>query len=366
LFTLAPRNANTVTRAMKLPQYSGKDYIIMLWTVTPFSVLLNSIIFGKQYYSDWKIFAAATIITFLVIALSFVVYGGVAVAFRERWPEDSMFIKRTVMLLGIFMIMTGLIMLAVFTIFESIPLFHFTYTNSTFAGAYSATVVLNIFLTILHEAVSKFESYKATLIETEQLKKEYMHSQLLGLKSQVNPHFLFNGLNSLSSLITEEPDKAERFLDEMSKVYRYMLRNDEDQLVELQTELNFITSYYYLLYVRYGDGVLLVVDVSEEQRKKRIPPLTLQVLFEHAFNRNMISKEHPLTIEIRSVNETWLEVKNNIQEKVGSDDTANKEGMRNIINKFRLLCQQTVTIEDDGRHRIVRLPLIKKEEMSAV
>jgi two-component system LytT family sensor kinase len=351
---------------MKLPQYSGKDYIIMLWTVIPFSVLLNSIIFGKDYYTSWSIFAGATVITFLVIAVSFVIYGGVAVAFRERWPLDSMFVKRTALLLGLFVIMTGLIMLLLFNIYESISFFQFTISNGTFAGAYGATVVLNVFLTILHEAVSKFESYKATLIETEQLKKEYMHSQLLGLKSQVNPHFLFNGLNSLSSLISEEPAKAERFLDEMSKVYRYMLRNDEDQLVELQTELNFIASYYYLLHVRYGDGVQLIIDVPAEQRERQIPPLTLQFLFEHAFNRNMISKERPLIIEIRSLSCDWLEVKNNIQEKVGADDHAHKEGLENIVNKFRLLCQQTVNIEDSGTHRIVRIPLIKKEELSVV
>jgi two-component system, LytTR family, sensor kinase len=351
---------------MKLPQYSGKDYVIMVWTITPFTIILNSIIFGKRYFTEWQVFAIASVTAFLFLSVSFVLYGGVAVAFRNRFPKDDQFMKRTSIIVGLFIIMTGLLILLLFTIYESIGPLNFTFREGSFIGAYSATVVLNIFLTILHEAVAKFASYKATLVETEQLKKEYMQSQLLGLKSQVNPHFLFNGLNSLSSLISEDPPQAERFLDEMSKVYRYLLRNDEEQLVELETELRFINSYYYLLSVRYGEGIVLTTDIANEQRDLMIPPLTLQMLFENAFNLNTISKESPLRISIRSVDDGWLEVKNNIQVKFGSDVQTNKEGLDNIINKFRLLCQQTVTIEDSATHRVIRLPLIKKEEMSTV
>jgi two-component system, LytTR family, sensor kinase len=351
---------------MKLPQYSGKDYIIMLWTLIPFTIVLNSIALGKAYFSSLSVFLVATIIGFGLMTVSFVLYGGVAVAFRNRLPEDRQLMKRMAIVISLFIIMTGLFISGLFKIYESIPLLNFTFSEGSFFGAYGATVVLNIFLTVLHEGVSRFEKYKATLIETEQLKKEYMQSQLLGLKSQVNPHFLFNGLNSLSSLISEDPEKAEQFLDEMSKVYRYLLRNDEEQLVTLQTELQFIDSYYYLLKVRYGDGVFLETDVPAKYRQERIPPLTLQMLFENAFSLNTVSKEQPLTIEIRSHEDGWLEVRNNIQLKVGSGQAAVNEGLENIVNKFRLLCQQTVTIEDNNAHRVIRLPLLPKEEMSPI
>lgn len=338
----------------------------MLWTLIPFTIVLNSITLGKGYYASWPVFTLATIIAFGLMTVSFVLYGGVAVAFRERFPEDKQLAKRMIIVISLFIIMTGLFIYGLFKIYESIPLLNFTFSEGPYFGAYGATVVLNIFLTVLHEGVSKFESYKATLIETEQLKKEYMQSQLLGLKSQVNPHFLFNGLNSLSSLISEDPEKAEQFLDEMSKVYRYLLRNDEEQLVPLQTELQFIDSYYYLLKVRYGDGVFLHIDVTPEVRQNRIPPLTLQMLFENAFSLNTVSKEQPLTIEIKSQEDGWLEISNNIQQKVGVDHAVINEGLKNIINKFRLLCQQTVTIEDKNGCRIIRLPLLPKEEMSQV
>src|ERR1700754_4530907 len=107
---------------MKLPQYSGKDYIIMLWTLIPFTVLLNSIIFGQQYFSTWQFFAVATLLTFILLCFSFILYGGVAVAFRNRFPEETQLVKRTGIVIGLFIIMTGLIIFAMFTIYETIPL----------------------------------------------------------------------------------------------------------------------------------------------------------------------------------------------------------------------------------------------------
>src|SRR5205085_5679631 len=118
--------------------------------------------------------------------------------------------------------------------------FGYEYAEPDFIKCYTSIIVVNIFLTFLNEGVYRFEKYRATVTETEQLKKEYMQSQLLGLKSQMNPHFLFNSLNTLSSLIHEDAETAENFLDHMSKVYRYLLRNNDEQLVKLGTELNFI------------------------------------------------------------------------------------------------------------------------------
>ena len=111
--------------------------------------------------------------------------------------------------------------------------------------------IMNIFFTLVMEGISRYNNWRENLKETEQLKKTFTQSQLLGLKSQVNPHFLFNSLNTLSSLIAEDEGQAETFLNEMSKVYRYMLRGDDEQLVPLQTELKFIASYTHLLDKRF-------------------------------------------------------------------------------------------------------------------
>lgn len=135
----------------------------------------------------------------------------------------------------------------------------------------------------------------------------------MGIRFAASLLLTINSLNSLSSLITEDTEEAEKFPDEMSKVYRYLLRNNDDQLVEVETELQFIQSYFYLLKARYGDGVELTVNADESQKKKCLPPLTLQILLESAFNLNAISKTKPLKVEITGTTEGWLQIKNNIK-----------------------------------------------------
>ena len=191
-----------------------------------------------------------------------------------------------------------------------------------------------------------------------------MQSRLMGLKSQVNPHFLFNSLNSLSSLISEDRDKAEKFLDEMSKVYRYLLRNSDDELVSLETEISFINSYYHLLKVRYGQAIQLKINVGKEALHYSIPPLTLQVLFESAFTQNRMNREEPLLVEISTPTPDSLSFKHNTQPKLLTIGEPREEGIENITNKFRLLGQQSVHIEEASAMRTITLPLILQPENS--
>jgi LytS/YehU family sensor histidine kinase len=217
-------------------------------------------------------------------------------------------------------------------------------------------------LTFVCESIVYFNRFKAVAIETQSLKKEYTRSRLLGLQSQVSPHFLFNNLNTLSSLIQEDHEKAETYLDELSKVYRYLLRNNEVQLVSLQTEANYLRSYVYLLQQRHGSGLQLQLQLKEAQKQLFIPPLTLQMIVENIINNNSLSKSAPLIIEISSAEEDWLEVRNNAQPRVGSDDNGLDEGLDNIINKIHLLCRSEVSIFTSGQNRIVQIPLIAARE----
>ncbi len=172
-----------------------------------------------------------------------------------------------------------------------------------------------------HEGVAFYEKWKKVTDEAEQLKKENLQTQLESLKAQVNPHFLFNSLNSLSSLISEDPVKAEKFLDEMCKVYRYLLRNSEDDLAPLWVEMQFIQSYYHLLKTRYGDSLFLEVDIPDELVWYRIPSLTLQMLVENAVKHNMMLKDRPLQIVITTIAGPRLIISNNLQRKKGYHPT---------------------------------------------
>jgi LytS/YehU family sensor histidine kinase len=168
----------------------------------------------------------------------------------------------------------------------------------------------------------------------------------------------------LSGLIQEDTDKAEKFLDEMSKVYRYMLRNDEEQLVTLSTEIPFILSYFSLLKARYGAAVDLTIEVSELDKEKLLPPLSLQVIIENALFQNKTSKSSPLRISIESGEENSLIIKNNVQRKMITETVDQEAGLDNLVKKYQLLNQQPVQIHETGEERKIILPLIIKPEES--
>jgi two-component system LytT family sensor kinase len=327
----------------------------------PFSVVLNILIFGKQYFSSLRLFVFATLITTVASCIDFTLCGAVAVILKRRLSLDEQVKKRLVIMILVFLIVSGLFLYFLFSGYALIRFYGYSFNQSGFTLAYICMGVLNIFLTFLHEGVSRFEKWKASLIETEELKKTVKQSQLLGLKSQVNPHFLFNCLNSLSSLINESANEAEEFLDEMSRVYRYMLRNDEDLLIELDKELLFIESYYALLKARYGEGIEMHVDIDEKHKHCLLPPLSLQVILENAFSQNSTQKSSPLKICISSDSGGSIIIQNNVQPKAVTDAFDYEAGLDNLVSKYRLLNRGELIITDKKNERIIQLPLIKSE-----
>lgn len=343
-----------------IPQYTNKDVPIMLGSMLPLTLLMNYFLFGGRYFSEWEVFAAATVVTFIILSAAFIGYGTVAILLRNRLPEENQRTKRFFIIIPIFILMSGVLLSLVFRGYEMVGFLGYEFNENSFIKAYSTLIIMNIFLTFLNEGVSRFEVYKATVTETEQLKKAYMESQLLGLKSQMNPHFLFNSLNTLSCLIHEDEDEAEDFLNEMSKVYRYLLRTNDEPLVPLQTELSFIQSYYNLLRARHGDALQLTTAISPENRELLIPPMTLQFIVENAMNQNTVSKAAPLKIHIATTPDARIEVVNNVQEKMCCEE--DERGIENIRDKFRLLCREDIVIEETAKQRVIRMPLIPSKE----
>ncbi|MBN8857612.1 MAG: sensor histidine kinase [Sphingobacteriales bacterium] len=350
-----------------LPHYTSMDYRIMPLVTAPFIILINSAIFGSLYFTNWKVFLLATICTGIAISIDFIFCGGIAVYFKARFPLERQIVLRLGCMIAAFWLTSALFLYGLFRGYEVIHFFGYRFNETGFVWSCLAWFIMNVFITFLMEGVARYERWRDSMKETEELSRTYNEGRLIGLKSQVNPHFLFNSLNSLSSLIHEDDASAEKFLNEMSKVYRYMLRNEEDQLVTLQTELNFIESYIYLLKVRYGDGLIVIVDVDLQETLKRIPPLTLQVIIENAFSQNIISKESPLRITVKTMPGGRLVVKNNIQQKILSEEFIEEEGLDNLVNKYRLLNQPQVIIRDASSERTIIIPLIpEKEEVEAI
>lgn len=205
----------------------------------------------------------------------------------------------------------------------------------------------------VHESTLKLTEANTQLIR---LQKENLQSQFEVLRQQVNPHFLFNSLNVLTSLIKLEPDLAEQFTEHLSKVYRYVLENKDNDFVSLQTELDFLDAYIFLLNIRFMDKIIVKVDISEQKRECQILPLALQLLIENAIKHNSMSKRNPLKIEIFIGPDNVLHVENNLQERE-SHMVSTGVGLRNIAHRYNLLEMPEPEFIKTETKFIARVPL---------
>jgi sensor histidine kinase YesM len=225
---------------------------------------------------------------------------------------------------------------------------------------YASNTVLGMLFTLIavgiYEAVYLYREWRRKTAEAATLRREHVERQLDLLKSQINPHFLFNSFNVLASLIQTDPKRAVAFLDELSSVYRYLLRANRADYSTLADELAFIQAYFVLLQTRFAEGISLTIDVPDHYIDKQLPTLTLQLLVENAVKHNIVSVSRPLRIQIR-VADGRLVVENNLQKKRLAV-TSGKVGLSNIAAKYALRGPYSITVEDtDGRFRLT-LPLL--------
>ena len=214
-----------------------------------------------------------------------------------------------------------------------------------------------LLLLAIYELAYHFARLRHTEKERDRLEKEKLQAELQHLKGIVNPHFLFNNLNSLSSLISENPARAEDFLNELTKVFRYLLRNNETELTTLGEELQFLKSYYSLLETRYGVGLAMNLKIDSAYESFLLPPLTLQLLVENAVKHNQIQKECPLRIELFVDGDNLLVVRNNLSLKDRLVESTGI-GLRNINSRYKLLNHQPPIIYKDNDFFSVIIPLI--------
>jgi two-component system, LytTR family, sensor kinase len=341
---------------MKLPKYISNEYQLMLGILMPYSVLINFFIFSKSYFSNVPLLIALTLTTLTIKVIAWQLHTLIAMLWYKRFPKDGDTMKRIFCSLACFFPLTALVNTFIFWFYGQLNLAAFDFGSANYSWALVSGIGLNFLSTFLHEGVSNFEKWKAALTETEQLKTEYAKSRLEGLKTQVNPHFLFNSINTLSSLIPEDPERAEVFLDEMCKVYRYLLKSDKGEFVNLQTEIQFIRSLFYILKVRYGAAISFDIKIPVETMEKHIPPLTLQLLVEDILSRNMISKQKPLVIKLISSAPEWLNLYHSIALKI-DQETQNDANLHNVINKFRLLDLAPVRFKREADFQIIEIPL---------
>ena len=217
-------------------------------------------------------------------------------------------------------------------------------------------IVLNFFLVALTEGVFFFRSWRESSLESERFQKESARAQLESLKNQVNPHFLFNSLNTLSSMIDVDQDQSKAFVDNLSQVYRYVLQHEKEEVVSLRTELDFIQAYAHLLKRRHGERIRFHFNVPPAAMDKGLPPLTLQLLVENAVKHNVASRQRPLHIEVFTA-EDQLCVRNDLQSR-RTVAPSTGIGLKNIQERYQFLVQRPIEVIKTEQHFEVRVPLI--------
>ena len=216
---------------------------------------------------------------------------------------------------------------------------------------------VSLFLHTLNAIFFYVNAYKTKQLEAEELKRINTQAQLQSIKNQVNPHFLFNNLNVLSSLVmTDNPD-ANKFIEEFSTVYRHILNSQEKELIELRTELDYIKPYIFLLQKRFPDSISIVLDIPESYQDWYILPVALQMLIENAIKHNIVSRAKPLQVSI-AVKDEQLVVKNNLQIKTQVEHST-QIGLQNITQRYKIITGKTINIDKGQNSFSVSLPLIR-------
>jgi len=220
-------------------------------------------------------------------------------------------------------------------------------------------IVINVFVVAVFEAWIFFIESDHAKQKADHLQEELSQIKFEVLKSQINPHFMFNSLNVLSGLINKDVKKAQLFIDEFSQIYRYVLETIEQPVATVGKELDFTRSYLFLQQIRYGNDLTYTISIPADFLDLLLPPLSLQVVLENATKHNIVNETKPLHIEI--FNEGfYLIIKNNIQPKI-SKGVSTGLGLKNLVKRYAMISDKEPLFLVETSHYIAKLPLIKPE-----
>ena len=214
---------------------------------------------------------------------------------------------------------------------------------------------VNIF-TLVYEILFLSKEREMDTKIVDQLDKELSQAELQVLTNEMDPHFIFNSLNTLNHLILNQPKQAHLFNNKLAQVYKYFLINKNKELISLEDELEFIGDYFYLLQIRYDNKLQLQTTVDAKSSKVMIPPCSIQVLVENAIKHNEFTDANPLLIKV-TVNEHYLQVSNNIKPKLYAVNSTGI-GLKNLSSRYKILFRKDITISTSHENFIVKLPLI--------
>jgi hypothetical protein len=219
----------------------------------------------------------------------------------------------------------------------------------------TASLIITLSISLFMHGRSFLLNWRQAAMEAKNYQTESIAAKYESLKNQVNPHFLFNSLNALTNLVYDDPDKAARFINQLSEVYRYVLDTKDQEVVPLERELEFLNAYLYLQQIRFGDK--LSVSIGRTSAGIYVAPLALQMLIENAIKHNVVSEEDPLNITI-AVDNQYIIVKNNLQPRIGFIEPSAGVGLENICRRYEFLTKDQLRIVKSENYFEVSVPLL--------
>ncbi len=222
-------------------------------------------------------------------------------------------------------------------------------------------VAISFVITLVFTAIGFFRAWKTSFIKAEKLNTEMMAYKYEVLRNQINPHFLFNSFNVLSDLVYEDQDLAVKFIQQLSKLFRYVLESREKELVSIMEEMEFVKSFSYLLQTRFEHKLKIDIDVSASDNEM-IVPVSIQMLIENAVKHNEVSDAFPLKISIRK-NNGYIETTNTLKAKKSNDNSTNT-GLHNLRQQFAFFTSQEIEVEKTENNFTVKLPIITTETIA--
>lgn len=282
-------------------------------------------------------------------------------AFDGKFGKGAMSIKRVV--LGIVSsLIVSLFIMFLLRMFEDVlvegkPFVEFI-SNESITSYYVASIITLIVILTVH-VIFFYKRYQENRVKEQKIIAGTASAQFETLKNQIDPHFLFNSLNVLSSLIEENPENAQRFTTSLSKIYRYVLEQKDKELVSVEEELSFAKTYMNLLKMRFENSVFYELPQSVPNNECRVVPLSLQLLLENTIKHNVVSPQRPLNIKI-FVENGCLVVENNLQKKEVLQDRRGV-GLQNIVSRYAILTARNVLVEETKDYFRVKLPILTKQ-----
>ncbi|MEI7504248.1 MAG: histidine kinase [Paludibacter sp.] len=327
------------------------------WYYMHLLIVVVSLLIGYLFALVMKLDFSLVNVLLRSIFSTAIIWGGCVSIVTYSWhkyPWESMPIKH--------IIIEVLLILLLLTLYIVVGAFFICYKDKSSIGTAVQvhtieivfTILITFLITTIHEAVFFYQQWKLNFSKSISLEKDNLEAKYNTLKAQVNPHFLFNSLNSLMSLLDNNP-KAEKYVQDLSEYLRYVLLSNSKEEVSLQEELENLEKFFHLQKLRFDENLKVDINIQPSSLPLHIPPLALQMLVDNCIKHNIISTKNPLYIKIFDDGKS-ITVKNNLQQKQTEESTG--QGLKNIEGRYRFISNEPIKIVKDEKQFSVTIPLI--------